>query len=149
MKEEITAHDHERHFKRRIFVRELSGTYGDVYRDLLNQPRVYKPKGPKVINPQNTAICQAIETQLEVQPPGWHNKPHGHMNSAIIYILDGKGYDIHDGMRYDYETGDALIVENACVHEHCNTDPKRHLRMVYFKAKPLFLFFNLLFQKQT
>ncbi len=138
----------ERHFKKRIFVREIAGIYGEVYKNLLKQPRVYKPKGPKVINPQNTEICQGIETHLETSPPGWHNVRHGHMNSAVFYVLEGEGYDIHDGVRIDYKEGDAFIVENGCVHEHCNTHKKKNLRVLVTKAKPLFLFFNLLFQKQ-
>ena len=31
----------ERWSKKRTFVRELAGTYGDVYKSLLEQPRVY------------------------------------------------------------------------------------------------------------
>ena len=63
------------------------------------------------------------------------------------YILNGKGYDVHDGQRYDWRAGDAAIVENACVHQHFNADPDEEARVLVMKAKPLFLFFNLLFQK--
>ena len=143
------ADTHDRHFKKRVFVRELAGVYGDLWQDLLKQPRVYTPTGSKVINPQSTAICQSIETQLEDYPPGRHPKRHGHMNSAVFIILEGKGYDIHDKVRYDWKEGDVIIVENSCVHEHVNPDSKESARILVFKAKPLFLFFNLLFQKQS
>lgn len=150
----------ERWQKKRIFVREVSGKYAEVYRQLLEQPRVYKTKGmpwkggptkfgKNVINPQATSITQAVEAHIDVLAPGSTGQRHGHMNSAIFYILDGKGYDVHDGVRYDWEAGDVCIVENGCVHEHHNSDPEHPARMLVFKAKPLFLFFNLLFQKNV
>jgi len=148
----------ERWQKKRLFVREVAGKYAEVYRELLAQPRVYKGKdvpfkggptkwGKNIINPQRTPITQAIETHIDVLAPGAYGQRHGHMNSAVFYILDGKGYDVHDGIRYDWEAGDACIVENKCVHQHFNDDPDRPARYLVVKAKPLFLFFNLLFQK--
>ena len=136
------------------------GKYGEVYRQLLEQPRVYKTKwmpfkgGPvlfsrTVISPQHAAVAQSIETHVEVFAPGAYGQKHGHMNSAIFYILNGKGYDVHDGKRYDWEAGDACIVENGCVHQHFNADPNRAARVLVMKAKPLFLFFHLLFQKNV
>ncbi len=67
----------------------------------------------------------------------------------MFYIPDGKGYDIHDGKRYDWEAGDVCIAENGCVHQHSNADPNRPTQFVIFKAKPLTLFFNLLFKKNV
>jgi gentisate 1,2-dioxygenase len=68
------------------------------------------------------------------------------MNSAVMFILEGKGHDVHDGKRIDWEAGDAAIVDNACVHQHfCDGDiPARY---IIIKAKPVFLFAHLLFQK--
>lgn len=150
----------ERWQKDRTFVRALVGKYGEVYRALLSQPRVYKSKdvpfkggpttwGKKIINPQATAVTQTIETHIEVFAPGGYGQKHGHMNSAVFYILEGRGYDVHDGERLDWEAGDACIVENACVHQHFNADPERPARVLVIKAKPLFAFFHLLFQKNV
>ena len=150
----------ERWQKKRIFVREVSGKYGETYRQLLEQPRVYKSKlkpfkggptkfGKNIVNPQATNIAQAIETHIDVLAPGSYGQKHGHMNSAVFYILEGKGHDVHDGKRINWEAGDAAIVENGCVHQHFNDDPKHEARIVIFKAKPLFLFFHLLFQRNV
>ena len=46
----------------------------------------------------------------------------------------------------DYEAGDAAIVENACVHQHFN-DGDEEMVVVTMKAKPLFLFMHMLFQR--
>ncbi|MCL4486611.1 MAG: cupin domain-containing protein [Chloroflexi bacterium] len=150
----------ERWQKKRVFVREVAGKYGELYRSLLEQPRVFKSKdmkwkggptkfGKNVVNPQATQVTQAIETHIDVLAPGSYGQRHGHINSAVFFILSGKGYDVHDGVRIDWEEGDAAIVENACVHQHFNADPDHEARILVFKAKPTFLFFNLLFQKNV
>lgn len=147
----------ERWQKKRVFVREVSGKYNEIYKTLLKQPRVYSSKdlpfkggpakfGKHIINPQKTFVTQLIETHIDVIPPGSTGQKHGHMNSAVMYILDGKGYDVHDGQRIDWEAGDAAIVENACVHQHFATG-ERPARYVIIKAKPAFIFSHLMFQK--
>ena len=40
-----------------------------------------------------------------------------------------------------------MIVECASVHQHFNDDPDNEAVLLVFKAKPLFLFMHLLFQK--
>ena len=143
--------------KDRTFVRSVIGKYAEVFKELQKQPRVYKSQnaryhgGPtkwskNIINPQVTSIAQSIETHIDILAPGNHGQKHGHMNSAVFYILDGKGHDVHDGVRYDWEAGDVCIVDNGCVHQHFNDEPKRPAHILIFKAKPLFAFFNLLMQ---
>ncbi|MDP6173167.1 MAG: cupin domain-containing protein [Rhodospirillales bacterium] len=150
----------ERWSKKRTFVRALEGTYGALMEELYSQPRVYSTSdlewkggpqyfGKKVINPQATAVAQSIECHVDVYAPGGKSQKHGHMNSAVFYILKGKGHDIHDGERLDWQAGDAVIVENACVHQHCNTESDKEAVVLVFKAKPLFLFMHLLFQKMV
>ena len=148
----------ERHTKKRIFVRALEGTYGELVHELFKQPRVYPSSdlqwkgGPgtyskSLINPQRLKIAQSIETHIEAYAPGGANGKHGHMNSAVMFVLKGKGYDVHDGRRMDWEPGDALIVENACVHQHFNADENNEAILLVMKAKPLFLFMHMIFQK--
>lgn len=148
----------ERWQKKRTFVRALEGTYGELQQGLMDQPRIYKSGdwrwkgGPQyfdkpIVNPQRTDIAQSIETHLSVIAPGGTGQRHGHMNSALFYVISGKGYDIHDGKRHDYEAGDIIIVENGCVHQHFNASDTENLVCLVMKAKPLFLFMHMLFQK--
>ncbi len=148
----------ERWSKKRVFVRALEGTYGELVHELFSQPRVYRSKdwkwnggpqnfGKKIINPQAVKVAQSIEAHLDVYAPGGYGQKHGHMNSAVFFVLTGKGHDVHDGIRHDWEAGDALIVENGCVHQHFNDDPDDESIVLIMKAKPLFLFMHMLFQK--
>jgi gentisate 1,2-dioxygenase len=146
--------------ERRVFVRELKGKYEELYKKIYEAPRVYKTKGVPFdggpvlfekdgIRPFTTEVCQSIETHFVCLAPGGRSQKHGHMNSAVVYVLEGKGHDIHDGERLDWEAGDAYVIKDGCVHQHFNDDPSRPALAVIFKAKPLFMFFNLLFQRNV
>lgn len=150
----------ERWQKKRTFVRALEGTYGELKDELFTQPRIYHTRdmkwkggpqnfGKKVINPQAVRIAQSIEAHVDAYAPGGHGQKHGHMNSAVFFVLKGKGYDVHDGERIDWEAGDAMIVENGCVHQHFSDDPDGESIVLIMKAKPLFLFMHLIFQKMV
>ena len=101
----------ERWTKKRTFVRALEGTYGELVQELFTQPRVYHSKdwkwkggpqnyGKKIINPQSVKVAQSIETHIDVYAPGGYGQKHGHMNSAVFFVLKGKGHDVHDGKRH-------------------------------------------------
>jgi len=150
----------ERWQRKRTFVRALEGTYSELTRDLLDQPRVlsFRDKpwkgGPQHysktgITPGTTSVGQSIETHIEAYGPGAFGQKHGHLNSAVFFVLKGRGYDIHDGRRIDWKAGDIMIVETGCVHQHFNDDPENEAVLLVFKAKPLFLFMHLLFQKMV
>src|SRR6202030_693956 len=66
----------------------------------------------------------------------------GHQNEALFYILEGEGYDIHDGVRYDWKTGDCLVIHNDCVHRHFNPTDKP-VRVLVIKAKAIWYFLGL------
>ena len=57
------------------------------------------------------------------------------------------GVQLYDGRHIPWKAGDVMIVENGCVHQHFNDSPDEEAVLLVFKAKPLFLFMHLLFQK--
>src|SRR3712207_3607840 len=84
--------------KKRTFVRALEGTYGELVQELFSQPRVYRSNdmkwkgGPVLfsktpINPAHAKVAQSIECHLNTIAPHGYGQNHGHMNSAILYIL--------------------------------------------------------------
>ena len=90
---------------------------------------------------------QVLHVHLEEYGPGGRTQKHGHVNEAAFYILDGEGYEVHDGIRYDWKAGDVAIVHNNCVHQHFNASKDRPARALVIKTKPMFMFMNMLFQK--
>ncbi len=146
--------------KERLFFRELTGlTYSlrEELKRIRKVPRVIKGKdlklrkGPQFFNVDiltpKEKITQVLYAHYIVLAPGGKSDNHGHMNEAMFYILDGKGHDVHDGIRYDFEAGDVMVVENSCVHQHFNDDPDRPVRALCIKSKPLYLFMNLVMQE--
>ncbi|GAX91352.1 cupin domain-containing protein [Effusibacillus lacus] len=147
--------------KPRVFVRGISGPYSlqEELDRLRSLPRVVKGKEMKFNDgPQSFSkhfvepvdgITQTLHVHLEEYAPGGRTQKHGHVNEAAFYILDGKGYEIHDEIRYDWEAGDVAIVHNNCVHQHFNADRYKPARALVIKTKPMYMFMNMLFQKQV
>jgi gentisate 1,2-dioxygenase len=102
--------------------------------------------GKSVVDPDRVDTTQLFHCHFELLGPGGRSQKHGHMNSAVFYILEGEGYDVHDGVRHNWKAGDACIVEPGCVHQHFNANSGRQAKMLVMKAKPLYLFSNLGFQ---
>jgi gentisate 1,2-dioxygenase len=147
--------------KDRVFVRAIQGDYGlnDELKRLRAVPRVRKASeisfvdGPQAysrhyVEPKD-GITQTFHLHLEEYGPGGKSQKHGHVNEAAFYILDGHGYEVHDGERYDWAAGDVAIVHNNCVHQHFNADEHKPARALVIKTKPMYLFMNMLFQKQV
>jgi quercetin dioxygenase-like cupin family protein len=159
--EVIVSESHYHSKKDRIFVRAIAGPYNlkDELARLRAMPRVRKGSlirfndGPQTysrhyIEPKD-GVTQMFHIHLEEDAPGGHSQKHGHVNEAAFYILDGEGYEIHDGIRYDWKAGDVAIVHNNCVHQHFNASATRPARAIVMKTKPMFMFMNMLFQKMV
>ncbi len=110
------------------------------YRDCLDG----RAREKNIISPANEPfITQSLQAHFVTLPPGARDKGHGHQNEAFLYILEGCGFDIHDGIRYDWEAGDAVAVHNDSVHWHNNTGTERGVVILVMKAKPLWIFLGL------
>ncbi len=145
--------------KDRVFVRAITGEYNlkNELERLRSLPRVRRGDEIKFVDGPQTfskhyvepvdGIGQTLHIHLEEYAPGGKSQKHGHVNEAAFYILDGKGYEIHDGVRYDWEAGDIAIVHNNCVHQHHNVDQVMPARALVIKTKPMYMFMNMLFQK--
>ena len=68
-------------------------------------------------------------------PGGWHTGKHSHGEEAI-YILQGQGFSVLDGLRYDWETGSCLFMPYGSAHQHFNTGGET-ARYVSVTAFPL------------
>ncbi|WP_134704156.1 cupin domain-containing protein [Ammoniphilus sp. YIM 78166] len=155
----LESHYHSK--KDRIFVRGIQGSYGlkQELDRLRSAPRVFRgdeikfSDGPQAfskhyVEPED-GVTQTLHIHLEEYGPGGKSQKHGHVNEAAFYILDGKGYEIHDEIKYDWEAGDVAIVHNNCVHQHFNADKYKPARALVIKTKPMYMFLNMLFQHQV
>jgi uncharacterized cupin superfamily protein len=70
------------------------------------------------------AKAVAMSTIFEESP---HSRSHSHTHTeAMLYVLEGKGYSLIDGVRHDWEAGDAVHVPPRMTHHgHFNDSDQR------------------------
>jgi len=74
-------------------------------------------------------------------PAGWHTGKHAHGEESI-HFLEGQGFSIVDGQRFDWHKGTTLQIPYRAVHQHFNTGdaPALYLSGMVFSLER---FFNL------
>jgi gentisate 1,2-dioxygenase len=80
---------------------------------------------------------QTMMMFIEELAPGGSNSGHRHLNEALVYILEGRGYSIIDGTRYDWKQGDTIAVPLMSWHQHFNADPERRVVFLGATNEPL------------
>src|ERR1700749_87806 len=93
-------------------------------------------------------LTQTIQVHFVELPPESANNGHGHQNEAAFYILERRGYEIHDDKRYDWEKGDLAFVHTDSVHRHYNPYDERAVALV-MKAKSTWMFMGLIQQGRS
>src|SRR5260370_15198637 len=121
----------ERGAKKRTCVRALEGTYSLLYKALLEEKRVYPSSevpwkggpgqfGKSVVSPQATNVIQSMESHIEAYAPSAYGQKHGHLNSAVFYVLKGHGHDVNDGRPIKWKAGDVMVVWKGYLHRDFN-----------------------------
>jgi quercetin dioxygenase-like cupin family protein len=158
-KKDMASNEEQIYKKERIFVRAVQShlySMRDELQRLRKMPRVIKGKGlPFKGGPQDysktfvdphSGITQSFHIHYVDLAPQGKSQKHGHQNEALLYVLEGKGYEIHDGKTYEWNAGDLVLIHGGSVHQHFNADPNNPARGIIFKGKPLYIFLNLIYQ---
>ena len=101
--------------------------------------------GKQLVRPWS-GITQSLQLHYRVLAPESHGKKHYHQNEAMLYILEGEGYEIHDGQEYKWEAGDLAIIRGGTVHRHYSSDPENLCKGLIIKPKAVCQFLHLLYQ---
>ena len=94
-------------------------------------------------------LTQSLQVHFVELKPGGSNHGHGHQNEATFYILEGAGYEIHDGKRYDWEKDDFVIVHTDSVHRHFNASRTERALALVMKAKATWMHLGMLQQGRS
>src|SRR5919204_4796785 len=94
-------------------------------------------------------LTQTLQVHFVELMPGGSNHGHGHQNEATFYILEGKGYEIHDGKRYEWEKDDFVIVHADSVHRHFNASKTERALALVIKAKTTWMMLGLVQQGRS
>jgi quercetin dioxygenase-like cupin family protein len=94
----------------------------------------------------NTRI-ETVDAYMQIIPPGSKSGKHRHLAEECVYVLEGRGYDLHQDCdveitdtyhwkpqdeikRYDWEAGDVIYIPPNTIHQHFNADPDRPVRLI-------------------
>jgi quercetin dioxygenase-like cupin family protein len=167
----VASRQEVRMAKGRVFLRGLTSErygLGELRREILSAPRV---RGDEVIVDDASVghsgdsqesrtwwrvgpgdepfLTQTLQVHFVELPPGASNHGHGHQNEAVFYILEGRGYEIHDDVRYDWGQGDLVVAHVDSVHRHFNASDRERAVMIIMKAKSLWMYMGLLQQGRS
>src|ERR1700730_1255386 len=100
-----------------------------------------------LVNEQMNTRMETVDAYMQVIPPGSRSGRHRHLAEECLYVLEGRGYDLHQDCdveitdsyrwkpqaeikRYDWEAGDVIYVPPCTIHQHFNADAKRPARLI-------------------
>ena len=90
---------------------------------------------------------ESVDAYMQIIPPGSRSGKHRHLAEECLYVLEGRGYDLHQDCdveitdtyhwkaqdevkRYEWEAGDVIYIPPNTIHQHFNADAERPVRLV-------------------
>jgi quercetin dioxygenase-like cupin family protein len=100
-----------------------------------------------LINEGMNTRMETVDAYMQIIPPGSKSGKHRHLAEECLYVLEGRGFDLHQDCdveitddyhwkpqdeikRFEYEAGDVIYVPPNTIHQHFNADPDRPLRLI-------------------
>ena len=100
-----------------------------------------------LLNEQMNTRMESVDAYMQIIPPGSHSGKHRHLAEECLYVLEGRGYDLHQDCdveitdtyhwkaqdevkRYEWEAGDVIYIPPNTVHQHFNADPNQPVRLI-------------------
>ncbi|MBI3092564.1 MAG: cupin domain-containing protein [Candidatus Tectomicrobia bacterium] len=95
------------------------------------------------VNPfRQGPVLPTMACYAQLLRPGEHTRAHRHTSSAICFVLDGAGYSVLNGERFNWAPGDLFMIPPWYWHEHVNTAAEES-RFFVISDKPIYDTFNL------
>ena len=100
-----------------------------------------------LINEGMNTRMETVDAYMQILPPGSRSGKHRHLAEECVYVLEGRGYDIHqdcdveitdvfewkpvaETKRFDWEAGDVIYIPPNTIHQHFNADPDKPARFI-------------------
>ena len=100
-----------------------------------------------LLNAQMNTRMETVDAYMQVIPPGSRSGKHRHLAEECLYVVEGRGYDLHQDCdveitdtykwlpqpeikRYEWEAGDVIYVPPCTIHQHFNADPAQPARLI-------------------
>lgn len=66
---------------------------------------------------------------------------HTHQGGLALFVLEGRGWTVMDGVRYDWEAGDLILLPmkpGGVEHQHTNADPSKPARFLALISQTMY-----------
>ena len=100
-----------------------------------------------LINEQMNTRMETVDAYMQIIPPGSRSGKHRHLAEECLYVLEGRGYDLHQDCdveitdtyhwkpqdevkRYEWEAGDVIYIPPNTIHQHFNANSHRPVRLI-------------------
>src|SRR6267154_4279999 len=100
-----------------------------------------------LLNAQMNTRMETVDAYMQIIPPGSRSGRHRHLAEECLYVVEGRGYDLHQDCdveitdtytwkpqaeikRYEWEAGDVIYVPPCTIHQHFNADPEKPVRLI-------------------
>ena len=100
-----------------------------------------------ILNEQMNTRMETVDAYMQIIPPGSRSGKHRHLAEECLYVVEGRGYDLHQDCdveitdsyqwkpqaevkRYEWEAGDVIYIPPCTIHQHFNADPERPVRLI-------------------
>lgn len=83
-------------------------------------------------------VMPTMSYRSQLLRPGEHTQSHRHMSSTLYCVLEGSGYSLIDGERFEWERNDIFAIPSWCWHEHVNTSQDSDVFLYSVTDEPAF-----------
>ena len=100
-----------------------------------------------LLNEQMNTRMETVDAYMQIIPPGSRSGKHRHLAEECLYVVEGRGYDLHqdcdveitdtyhwkpqaDVKRYEWEAGDVIYIPPNTIHQHFNASPDKPVRLI-------------------
>jgi quercetin dioxygenase-like cupin family protein len=100
-----------------------------------------------LLNEQLNTRMETVDAYMQIIPPGSRSGKHRHLAEECLYVLEGRGYDLHQDCdveitdtyhwkpqdqvkRCEWEAGDVIYIPPNTIHQHFNASGDSPVRLI-------------------
>jgi len=100
-----------------------------------------------LLNEQMNTRMETVDAYMQIIPPGSRSGRHRHLAEECLYVVEGRGYDLHQDCdveitdtyhwkpqdevkRYEWEAGDVIYIPPNTIHQHFNAAADHPVRLI-------------------
>ena len=100
-----------------------------------------------LLNEQMNTRMETVDAYMQIIPPGSRSGKHRHLAEECLYVVEGRGYDLHQDCdveitdtyhwkpqaevkRWEWEAGDVIYIPPNTIHQHFNASTDKPVRLI-------------------